>query len=73
MLIETLIIGVIASVIGGVIVGVSGWFFAIRRAHETHARQIKHLNSVLKALAESIPDDQAAKAFRAIMRDENQE
>ena len=76
MLIEALIVGVLSSLIGGAIGGVVGWFLAIRKAQESHTRQIelhtRQIRRLMLALADILPDAQAAQAFRSIMREEEE-
>ena len=76
VLIEALIVGVLSSLIGGAIGGVVGWFLAIRKAQESHTRQIelhtRQIRRLMLALADILPDAQAAQAFRSIMREEEE-
>ncbi len=57
-------VGIASSVVGGLIVGAAGWFFEIRRSHRKHEKRIGELEEIVEAMALTIPESQAAEAFR---------
>ena len=66
---ETLVLGVAASVLGGLILITGGWLYNTRKRLQEQERDIEYLESLVRGLVVSVPDEQAAKVLRAIVAD----
>ena len=73
MIPEDIVTRVAATLIVAAVVGMGGWLYRIWDTQRSHTREIKRLNSIVRSFAESMPDAQAAQAFRNLIRKEEQD
>ncbi len=70
MIPEDIVTRVATTLIVAAVVGMGGWLYRIWDTQRSQTRQIKRLNSIVRSFAESVPDAQAAQAFRNLIREE---